>query len=142
MERDGFFVLDASALVAIVGRELGWPIVEKVLKTGRAIATPIALAEVFSVTRRKFGMNRSEVFALLTGLGLSIEPLIEQDAEEIDFILEKANQAAKQSGGSRQLSIADAACLAVGRRLDAKVVFSDSYWERIDLPGIQITPFR
>lgn len=142
MERDDCFILDASALIAIVGREIGWPIVEKVLKTGQAIATPIALAEVFNSTRRKFGMNRSEVFALLAGLGLSIEPLIEQDAEEIDFILEKADQAAKRIGNSRQLSIADAACLAVGRRLDAKVVFSDSFWEIIDLPGIQITPFR
>ena len=142
MKKENLFVLDASALIAIIGQEVGWRIVDRVLETGRGISTPIALVEAFGSARRKRGMNRGEVSTMLTGLGLRIEPLIEQDADEIDIILERAELAAARLGSPRQLSIADAACLALGRRLDAKVVFSDSFWEIIDLPGIQITPFR
>ncbi len=39
-----------------------------------------------------------------------------------------------------RLSIADATCLAVGRRLDLPVVADDTTWELLD-PGVQVLPF-
>lgn len=141
MSSEGY-VLDASALIAIIAKEGGWKTVNKILATGNAVATPIALAETFQVAKRKFGFRSDEVRSALVGLGLGIEDIVDVDADEIAFIQERASIAAAKIGANRQLSMADAACLALGKRLGARVIFSDSFWEIIDLAGIKVLPFR
>lgn len=141
MSNNGY-VLDASALIAIIAKEGGWKTVNKILATGNAVATPIALAEVFQVAKRKYGFRSDEVRSALVGLGLRIENIVDEDADEIAFIQERAEVAAARIGASRKLSMADAACLALGKRLSARVIFSDSFWEIIDLAGIEVLPFR
>ena len=65
-----------------------------------------------------------------------------KDVLEIDFIQKQGEIAAQKLGLTRQLSMADAACLALGYRLNARVVFSDSFWEKMDLHGIELVSFR
>lgn len=139
---DKGYVLDASALIAIIAKEGGWKTVNKILETGNSVATPIALAETFQVARRKYGFSSDEVRSALFGLGLGIEAIVDEDAEEIAFIQERAEIASARIGANRKLSMADAACLALGKRLSARVIFSDSFWEIIDLAGIEVLPFR
>lgn len=141
MHNEGF-VLDASALIAIIAQESGWKTVAKILETGKAVTTPIALAEVFHVARRKFGVTSDEVRNALVGLSLKIEEIVADDADEIAFILERAEIASAKIGSKRALSMADAVALALGKRLGATVIFSDSFWEIIDLAGIKVLPFR
>ena len=112
------------------------------METGRAVTTPIAIAEVFQVSKHKFGVKAEEVRNALVGLGLRIEALVDEDADEIAFIQERAEIAAAKIRAKRQLSMADAACLALGKRLGASVIFSDFFWEIIDLAGIKVLPFR
>lgn len=133
-------VLDASALVALLRREKGWQAVEKIIESGNAVTSPTGLAETFDICRnKKSGMSHTEIWESLSLIGLRVEPLVEEDAIEIAFILEQADSANKNLGS---LSLGDAVCLALGRRLEAVVVASDSFWEILDIPGIKVIPFR
>ena len=142
MSQPKIFLLDASAIVAVLTQESGWRVVEKVLATGNAKATPIALAEAMGTIRRKLKIKPQLVLESITALGLEIVPIEKEDALEIDRIKEIGEAVSKAQKQPRQLSIADASCLALGRRLSANVVFSDSYWEILDLEDVQLFPFR
>ena len=87
-------------------------------------------------------MKSDEVRNALVGLSLKIEEIVADDADEIAFILERAEIASAKIGSKRALSMADAVALALGKRLGATVIFSDSFWEIIDLAGIKVLPFR
>jgi PIN domain nuclease of toxin-antitoxin system len=136
------FLLDASALIALVLAERGSKIIETIFEKGEVFATPIAVAESIGVIRLKRGKSPQEVFDSLVGLGLFIVELTAADVLEIDFIQRQGEAAAQALGKPRQLSMADAACLAVGFRLQATVIYSDSFWEKMSLPGIDIIAFR
>lgn len=142
MAKNQLFVLDASALIALVCQERGWNVINAILASGNAVATPIAIAEAFGSLRRKKSMKSQRVLDDLLALGLEIVELLPEDAREMDFIQERADLAAAKIKSPKQLSIADAACMAVGDRLNATVVFSDNFWNIVDLPGIEIQAFR
>ena len=91
---------------------------------------------------KKKGKAPQEVFDALVGLGLDIVELIPDDALEIALIQRQGEIASQKMGTPRQLSMADAVSLAVGFRLNAIVVYSDSFWEKLSLPGIQLISFR
>ena len=140
---DSPVILDASALVALLCKEKGWQIIDKILRSKDAVTTPTGLAETFNICKRKnTGLSRTEIYEYLISLGLKVEPLIEEDALEIAFILERAALLPLNNPKSHSLSLADAACLALGRRLGGVVVFSDNFWEELDIPGIAISSFR
>lgn len=136
------FVLDASALIALILEERGYKVVQGIFEKGEVLATPIAVAETLGIMRIKRGKPAQEVFDGLVGLGLEIVDLIPKDALEIAFIQKQGDLAAQAMGISRQLSMADASCLALGFRLGARVIYSDSFWEKMNLPGIQLVAFR
>ena len=142
MSRNNVFVLDASALIALILQEPGYRVVQGIFEHGEVKATPIAVAETLDVVRHKRGKPSQEVFDSLIGLGLEIVDLNSKDVLEIDFIQRQGEIAAQKLGLTRQLSMADAACLALGYRLNVRVVFSDSFWEKMDLHGIQLLSFR
>jgi PIN domain nuclease of toxin-antitoxin system len=107
-------VLDASALVALIRKERGWQTISTILDSGTAVTTPAGLAGTLDICRRRgVGRTRNELCEFLALLGLGIDP-----------------------------SIGDAACLSVGRRLNAIVVFSDNAWNSLVLSGIEILPYR
>lgn len=136
-------LLDASALVALVLRENGWRTVDVIVDSGLALTTPNALAETFEICRQKnTGISQDEIRQLLSLKNVQVVPLVEEDAVEAGFIYRKAVEHNSRSLAHIHISLADVTLLAVGKRLNAIVVFSDNAWELIDLPGIEVRPFR
>ena len=136
------FVVDASALIALILEERGYKIVQTIFEKGEAFTTPLAVAETLGIIRIKRGKSARELFDGLIGLGLNIVDLIPEDALEIAYIQSQAAKLSDKNGSPQHLSMADAACLALGFRLNVPVIYSDSLWERIELPGIKLTSFR
>lgn len=136
-------LLDASALVALILREPGWKTVDTITESGLALTTPIALTETFEICRQKnTGISQDEIRNLLSLKGLQITSVVEEDAIEAGYIYKKAAEHNSKSKKQIRVSLADVTLLAVGKRLEAIVVFSDNEWELIDLPGIEVRPFR
>lgn len=136
-------LLDASALVALILRENGWRTVDAIAESGLALTTPNTLAETFEICRqKKTGISQDEIRQLLNLKNVQVVPLLEEDAAEAGFIYKKAAEHNSRSQVQIRVSLADATLLAVGKRLEAVVVFSDNAWELIDLPGIEVRPFR
>lgn len=136
-------LLDASALVALILRETGWKTIDAIVESGLALTTPIALTETFEICRqRKTGISQDEIRKLLSLKSIQITPVVEEDAMEAGYIYRKAAEHNSKSKKQIRVSLADVTLLAVGKRLEAVVVFSDNEWELIDLPGIEVRPFR
>lgn len=134
-------VLDASALVAVVLKERGHEVLMTILTAGSATTTPTGLAEALTICRRnEHKQSREELNSGLLGIGLTVEPIVEEDAVEMAFLLAMSDQLLTKEVGS--LSLGDAACLAVAHRLDATAVMSDGTWEVLGIPGLKIMPFR
>ena len=90
---DAVALLDASALVAVLLQEPGHDAVEKVLDTGRAATTSIALAEALNVCRRKeHPLDASTLRTVLATRGLLVEPIVEADALAVAVILDIASR--------------------------------------------------
>ena len=136
-------LLDASALLALIFRESGWKVIDAIAEMGLALTTPIALAETLEICRRKkTGISQDEIRTLLGLKNIQVVSVIEDDAVEAGYIYKKASEHNLSSKRKIHISLADVMLLAVGKRLDALVVFSDNEWELIDLPGIKVLPFR
>lgn len=136
-------LLGASALVALILRENGWRNVDVIAESGLALTTPNALAETFEICRqKKTGISQDEIRQLLNLKNVQVVPLLEEDVVEAGFIYKKAAEHNSRSQVQMRVSLADVTLLAVGKRLEAVVVFSDNAWELIDLPGIEVRPFR
>lgn len=136
-------LLDASALIALILRERGWKVIDSLAETGMAMTTSIALLETFEVCRlKKTGLTQDEIRSLIILKGISIVSVEEEDAIEGGFIYRIVSEHNEKGGIRVQVSLGDVSLLAAGKRLEAVVVFSDNQWELIDLPGIEISPFR
>ena len=136
-------LLDASALVALVLREPGWKTVDLIAESGQGLTTPMALAETFEICRIKnTGISQDEIRKLLELKSVRVVPVTDEDAVEAGYIYKKAAEHNSRSKAKIHVSLADVFLLAVGKRLNAIVVFSDNAWELIDLPGVEIRPFR
>ena len=136
-------LLNASALIALILREPGWKVIDAIAESGLALTTPIALAETLEICRQKqTGISRDEIRTLLNLKNIQVVTVIEEDAVEAGYIYKKAAEHNAKSKRQIRVSLADVMLIAVGKRLDALVVFSDNEWELIDLPGIKVLPFR
>ena len=136
-------LLDASALVILLLKKKGWEATEEILLSGRAVTTVTGLAEAFNVCRlRNTGLSRTTMWNTLESLGLAIEPLKAEDAVEIAFLQEYAEKEATRLNHSGSLSLGDACCLAVGKRLGAVVVASDGFWDLLTIEGVEIFQLR
>ncbi len=65
-----------------------------------------------------------------------------EDAAEIAFLQEYAEKEATRLNHSGSLSLGDACCLAVGKRLRAVVVASDGFWDLLTIEGVDIFQLR
>ena len=136
-------LLDASALVALVRKEKGWQVLDAITDTGLSATTPNALAEALQVLRLgKTGISSSEIVELLKLKGVQVEPMIEDDGIEAACLYKEVDEHNAKSKISVSLSLGDVTLLAVGKRLECIVVFSDHTWELLNLPGIRLMPFR
>lgn len=124
-------VVDASALIALVLGEPGSERVDELI-SGGAVMSAVNWTEVLDVTASldlALGERRDE----FEQLGIEIAP----------FTAEQAGDAAalRLATARHGLSLADRACLALARSLDAPCVTGDRAWDAVDA-GIDVILFR
>lgn len=124
----GSTVLDASALLAYLGDELGADIVADAIAEGTAISA-VNLAEVLS-RATDHGADSIRLVRQMTDQGLldgaiSIESFTTEDAAEVG----RLRPMTRQIG----LSLGDRACLALAHRLGVPALTADTVWSQLDL---------
>jgi PIN domain nuclease of toxin-antitoxin system len=116
------FILDASALLALLNNETGSDLVRELLPD--AIISTVNLAEV--VTRLSLlGMPEEQIREVLTLLGLNIKSFDEEQAFRTGLLAAQTH--------SLGLSLGDRACLALASSTSATAVTSDRIWNDLDL---------
>lgn len=124
------YVLDASAVLAVLNAEVGADRVQHILP--RAVLSAINHAEV--VTRLvAVGMPEMEIREVLALLGLKIIPFEEKEAFQSGLLY-----AATRTLG---LSLGDRACLALAKIEGATAVTADRAWKNVK-GGVKIELIR
>ena len=124
-------VLDASAVLAFLNKEPGYPVVSDYLAAGCAMSA-VNLAEV-AYKLAAIGVPPKQVQTFLDLMGIEVCALTAEHAIQIA----QMKPAAKAYG----LSLADLACLALGKQLLLPVLTADRVWEQTDY-GIEIVLIR
>lgn len=120
-------MLDASALLALIGLEAGAERVAAVLGESRISA--VNLCEVAGKLADA-GLGERDVESHLGGLGMTVVAFDRAAA---------LAAAALRRAVPRSLSLGDRACLALGIQTGGDVITADRDWERLNLPGVTVT---
>ncbi len=123
-------VLDASAVLAVLGAEDGHEAVLPYLAGARLSA--VNAAEVLSKLA-DVGIAAETARGHLTRLGLSVEPFGEPQAVMVARLRERTR--------SRGLSLGDRACLALAAERGSIAVTADRSWAELDV-GVDVVVVR
>ena len=124
------FVLDSSALIALLRKEPGWEKVDAALD--RSVICAVNLAETLTKLIRKGGEPRLTE-RVLRGLELRTLPF----DEELAWASRDLCALACTNG----VSLADRACLALARHLRLRALTSDAKWKGL-VPGVEVELIR
>jgi ribonuclease VapC len=125
------YVLDSSALIAVVSLEPGYQRVAQLV--GRSSISAINLAETINKLIHKVP-TMDAVRLLLARLDLAVE----------DWSEDLAYRSAEFSAFNKShgLSLGDRACLTLAKHLRATAVTSDRAWKRLPSLGVSVMLFR
>ncbi len=115
------FVVDASALLAILQDEPGTDAVAMILAT--SVVSAVNWSEVVQKAR-SHGVEVRGLEAELSALGVGFVPFTTTEATVAADLWHR---------GARRLALADRACLATGQVLGLPVVTADRAWASLDL---------
>jgi ribonuclease VapC len=124
------WVVDASALLAMLHAEPGADIVETALEEGAISTVNWSEVQQRSLAR---GIDVADLRGDMEALGLAIMP----------FTVEDAEQAAQLWSTTRHLglSLGDRACLGLAQRLGLPALTADRAWLDLDV-GIRVQTIR
>jgi ribonuclease VapC len=125
------YLLDASALLAVVFEEAGRDMVAPLMSDSAISA--VNYSEVIARQMRK-GADGQAVISGLDALGLDIIPW-DQELAEGAFDLNPL-------GWTKGISLGDRVCLATARHLGLRILTADKKWLELSLPGIDIQLIR
>ncbi len=115
------FVIDASALLAMLQGEPGSHAVAMILAT--SVVSSVNWSEVLQKAR-SHGVDVVGLEADLASLGIGFAPFTTAEATVAADLWHR---------GARMLALADRACLATGQVLGLPVVTADRAWASLDL---------
>ena len=128
------FVLDASAVLALLKKEPGHERVMALLAREECVVSAVNWAETAGKLADS-GQHESDVRATLNALGAEIIPFNETDAIECGLL----RPVTRHLG----LSLGDRACLALARLTNATAVTADRLWLQLAQPlGVAIECIR
>lgn len=121
------YVLDPSAVLALIFLEPGWEVVDRVLH-GSMMST-VNVAEALT-----------KLIQDNIGLAEAIEEISKLNIEIVDFEMESAAKSAELRPLTKHLglSLGDRACIALAMQHDAIVVTADKSWSKLDLCKIEV----
>ena len=123
------FVVDASALLAMLQGEPGADAVAMILAT--SVVSAVNWSEVMQKAR-SHGVDVADLEEELTHLGVEFAAFTTADADAAADLWHR---------GARSLALADRACLATARVRGLPVVTADQAWAALDL-GIAVRVIR
>jgi len=123
------FVVDASALLAMLQGEPGADAVAMILAT--SVVSAVNWSEVMQKAR-SHGVDVADLEEELTHLGVEFAAFTTADAAAAADLWHR---------GARSLALADRACLATARVRGLPVVTADQAWSALDL-GIAVRVIR
>jgi ribonuclease VapC len=125
------YVMDSTALIAVVYREPGFERVVEILD--KSAISAVNLAEIINKLVLR-GSPAEEVQDLLRPLKLQVEDW----SEDLAYRSAEFTPFTKSHG----LSLGDRACLTLAKQLRATAVTSDRAWRRIPSLGVRVMMFR
>ncbi len=128
------YVMDASALLALMQGERGGDVVDDLIIDHECVASSVNIVEVGT---RLVDKGLAPVHLART--------LKELDVQVIDFDLEQALQSAALRPTTRQagLSLGDRACLALAQLMKGTAVTADSAWTDVaEAVGVKVLMIR
>lgn len=125
------YVLDASALLALLHRESGLEIVQASVAV--SVISSVNWAEVIQKIIARSGRQPNEVVDELEYLGLDVIPFTADDAE--------MSAGLWSLGRHIGLSLGDRACLSLARRYGLPALTGDRRWATLDL-GAEVRLIR
>jgi len=114
------FVVDASALLALLNQENGYEQVEEILP--QAIMSSVNLSEVIAVLTR-IGMDDQEARAITHSL---VSEFISFDTEQAEIAGSLSRQTKKFG-----LSLGDRACLSLAKITKLPIMTADKIWSKL-----------
>ena len=125
------FILDASALLALLKNEPGADKVEPLL--GQIVMSSINVSETASILLES-EMTAQEVQECLLPLISDIVPFDEEQA----FKTAELRKQTKNHG----LSLGDRACISLGMKMGLPVYTADKVWKKLQLDNLEIELIR
>ena len=116
------YVLDASALLALLNKESGTDMVKALVES--SVISSVNWAEVLQ-RAMALGMGVWDVVGSLESLGLVVLPFTTEDAERTAQLWRVSRRAG--------LSLGDRACLSLAQRLGLPALTADRSWADLDL---------
>jgi ribonuclease VapC len=126
-------VLDTSALLALMHRELGSVTVRDFILANGGEISSVNLAELVS-KQLELGIPSQDTISMVQLTGTNIH-VFDSECAALTGALRTATK-------SLRLSLGDHACLALGIKLKLPVLTADRVWSQLQLDGLEIIQIR
>lgn len=128
----GKVILDASAIIALIGKEPGAEVIEPLM--AKAVMSSVNVAEVARYFFERKGIPLHTIKMIMGQLLEEIIPFNEEQA----YSSAELTTYTKLYG----LSLADRACLALGLITNYPIYTADKMWEKLSINGIILHMIR